>query len=92
MIKKPPPIKLSWFDRAIQVHNYHVSQCRDEPDWTLEKTAVSLNRSTGSISQDMLIATWSRSHERQIRKCRTLKDAIAFIQSKKRELIEEIEL
>ena len=89
---KTPPVKLNWLDRAVQVHNYHVSQMRDESGWTLEKTALALNRSTGSISQDMLIASWVKTHEKQLRRFRSMKDALSFIRNKKRENFTEIEI
>ena len=89
---KLPPIKLNWLDRAVQVHNYHVAQCRDESNWTLEKTAKSLNRSVGSVSQDFMIASWCKTHEKQLKRCRSMKDALEFIKDKKREMFREIEL
>lgn len=92
MIKRPPPIKVNWLNRAVDVHNYHVQCCRDEADWTLERTAASLNRSIGSVSQDLLIASWTKTHEKQLRRCRTMKDALDYIKGKKSEMFKEIEL
>ncbi len=89
---KQAPVKINWIDRAVQVYNYHVSQVKDDPDWTLEKTANSLNRSIGSVSQDMLIANWCKTHEKRLRKFRSMKDALEFIRDKKRENLQEINL
>lgn len=89
---KTPPVKLNWLDRAVQTHNYHVQCCKDESDWTLAKTASSLNRSIGSISQDLLIASWAKTHEKQLRRFRSMKDALEFIHDKKRENFREIEI
>lgn len=86
------PIKHNWLDRAVHTHNYHVQCCREESDWTLEKTAKSLNRSTGSISQDILIASWVKTHEKQLRRLSSMKDALEFIRDKKRENFKEIEI
>lgn len=89
---KQPPVKLNWLERAVQVHNYHVAQCRDESGWTLDKTATALNRSTGSVSQDILVASWCKTHEKQLRRFRCMKDALAFIRNKKAENFKEIEI
>lgn len=81
-----PPVKLNWLERAVQVHNYHVAQLKDEPGWTLEKTAHALNRSTGSVSQDLLIASWFKTHEKQLRRFKSMRDALEFIKGKRREM------
>lgn len=86
------PIKLNWLDRAVHTHNYHVLRCREESNHTLEKTATELNRSIGSISQDLLIASWAKTHEKQLRRCDSMKDALEFIRDKKRENFKEIEI
>lgn len=91
-MKHLPPIKLNWLNRAVEVHNYHVQQCKDESGWTMEKTADSLNRSTGSVSQDILIASWCKTHAKQLRRCNSMKDALEFIKGKKREMFKEVEL
>lgn len=85
-MKYIPPIKVNWLDRAIQVHNFHVQQCKDESKWTIEKTAESLNRSIGSVSQDITVASWVRTHEKQLRRFRSLHDALEYIRDKKREM------
>ncbi len=85
-MSKLPPIKLDWIDRAAQVHNYHVSQVKAEQNWTIEKTAKELNRSVGSVAQDLLIASWLRSHEKQLKRFRSMKDALEYIRNKKREM------
>lgn len=90
---KSPPVKQHWIAKCIEIHNYHVSQLKEEANWTIEKTAKSLCRSVGSVSQDILIASWLRTHEKQLRKFRNAKDALEFIRSKKRELrARELEL
>lgn len=89
---KPPPIKQGWIERAVDIHRFHVHQLRDEPNWTIEKTARALNRSIGSVSQDLLIARWLRTHEKQLKRCSSMRDAIAWVRSKSREMrLEDIE-
>lgn len=90
---KVPLIKLGWLDRAVHVHNYHINLCREEKEWTIEKTAKSLNRSIGSVSQDITIASWVKTHEKQLRRFRSMKDALEWVKDKKREMNgKEIEL
>lgn len=80
------PVKLNWLDRAIEIHKFHINQLRDEPDWTIEKTAKALNRSIGSISQDLLIVSWLKTHEKQLKRFDSMREALAFVRSRKREM------
>jgi len=81
-----PLKKLDWLERAVEVNKFHVTQCKDEPKWTIQKTADALNRSIGSISQDLLLASWCKTHEKQLRRCGNMKDALAFVRDKEREM------
>lgn len=90
---KHPPVKQHWINKCIDIHNFHVSQLKEEANWTIEKTAKALCRSVGAVSQAITIASWVRTHENQLRKFRTEKDALEFIKNKKREMkIRELEL
>lgn len=90
---KSPPIKPHWLERAVSIHQFHIHQLRDEPDWTIKKTAESLNRSIGSVSQDLLLASWVKTHEKQLRHFVSMKDALEFVRSKEREIrLGEVEL
>lgn len=89
---KSPPVKQHWINQCIEIHNYHVSQLKHETNWTVEKTANALARSVGSVSQCITIASWFKTHEKQLRKFKNAKDALEFIKGKKREMrIREIE-
>lgn len=79
-------VKQDWLDRAIEISDFHKKQCKEDFKWTLEKTAVALNRSIGSISENISIASWVKTHEKQLRRCSSMRDALAFIQMKKREM------
>jgi hypothetical protein len=81
-----PLVKLDWLTRAIEVNRFHIAQCKEEPKWTIQQTADALNRSIGSVSQDLLLASWSRTHEKQLRRCGNMKDALAFVRDKEREM------
>lgn len=91
---KPAGItKLNWLDRAVNIYNYHIGMCKQEKSWTIEKTAQSLNRSVGSVSQDITVASWVKTHEKQLRRFHSLSDALEWIKEKKREMKnQEIEL
>lgn len=77
--------RLHWIERAKEIRSFHIQQCKDESGWTIEKTARLLNRSIGSVSQDLLIASWSRTHEKQLRRCSSMRDALSFIKNKQNE-------
>lgn len=83
--------KINWLDRAVQVHNFHIQNQKAEPNWTLEKTAKALNRSIGSVSQDLTIASWFRTHEKQLRRLNSMRDALDYIKKKRQEMNGEIE-
>ena len=83
---KSPPVKHSWITLCIEIHNFHVSQVKAESSWTVEKTAQSLSRSIGSVSQCLTLASWLRTHEKQLRKFKNAKDALEFVRAKKKEM------
>jgi hypothetical protein len=80
------PIKLNWLDRAIEINKFHATQLKDEPGWTITKTAKMLNRSVGSVAEDLLIASWLKTHEKQLKRFNSMREALAFVRSKKREM------
>ena len=80
------PIKQTWIDRCMDIYSFHVSQLKEEPSWTMEKTAKALQRSIGSVSQDLLLASWMKTHEKQLRKFTSAKDALDFVRNRKREM------
>lgn len=92
-MKQSPLKKLGWLDRAVQVYNYHVNLCKTERQWTIEKTAKSLFRSVGSVSQDITVAQWTLTHEKKLRQFRSMRDALEYIREKKAEMrVKEIDL
>lgn len=84
------PKKFHWLDRAIQVYNFHISQCNGDGKWTLSKTAEALNRSLGSVSQDVQLASWSKTHDKQLRRFKSMRMALDYIKSKEKERMKEI--
>lgn len=90
---KSPPVKQNWVTKAVEIHNFHVTQIKTEPNWTVEKTAHALCRSVGSVSQDLLLASWLKTHEKQLKRYKNAKDALDFVRSKKKEMrVQELEL
>lgn len=79
-----PLRKVNWLDRCIETSKFHIDQCKNEPHWTIQKTAEVLNRSTGSVSQDILLANWSKSHEKVLRRFRSMNEALEFVREKER--------
>lgn len=90
MKARPIPKKEHWIDRALNVQAYHIEMCKTQEQhgryWTLEQTAASLNRSEGSINEDILIASWMKTHEEIIRQFEYRNDCVAFLRRKKREM------
>lgn len=90
---KSPPVKQHWISKCIDIHNFHVAQIKTEPHWTVEKTAKALCRSVGSVSQDLLLASWLKTHEKQLKRFKNAKDALEFVKGKKKEMrTQELEL
>lgn len=83
---KAPPIKPTWIERAIEIRHFHVQCCKDDSKWTVAKTAQALNRSIGSVSQDLLIASFLKTHEKQLKRCSSMRDALAYVRSIQREM------
>lgn len=81
---KNPPIKKHWLDSSLEVNTFHVLQCKDEIGWTIEKTSKALNRSVGSVCQDIMLSSWSRTHEKQLRRMGK-NEALEFVRKKDRE-------
>lgn len=55
---------------------------RDNISWRVEDTARELNRSDGRISEDLMLASWVKTHP-QILDFEYVKDALVFVRNKK---------
>lgn len=49
-------------------------------------TAKCLNRSIGSVSQYLMLASWLKTHEKQLKRFKNAKDALEFVRNKKKEM------
>lgn len=77
--------KYDWLQRAKETYNFHIRNKADNEDWTLKDTAKRLRRSIGSISEDLLIASWYKSNRKQLEKFEYCYEALAFIRKKEKE-------
>jgi len=78
------PVKIDWIEKAKETFRFHRSKLLSNNKWTLTLTAKSLKRSVGSVSEDIMIARWLRTHEEQLEKYDTAYEALAFIRDKKK--------
>lgn len=88
----PIPKKQHWLETAIEIYNFHIQQLKEDSTWTIVKTSVVLNRSLGSISNYITIGSWYITNERQLKKFRSMRDALEFIHEHKLQMkLREIE-
>jgi len=74
-----------WIERAKETYRFHREKLLVNPKWTTVQTSKSLRRSLGSISEDLLIARWSRTHEVQLEKFKYGYQALEWIREKQKE-------
>lgn len=78
-------LKKHWIDRALDTEKAHIYYCKEYPGaWTIWKTAELLGRSEGSVNQDIIIASWMKTHESELRKLSGVVDAMIFIRDRKK--------
>jgi hypothetical protein len=74
-----------WIIKAKETYKFHRSKLLSTDDWTLNMTSKILKRSLGSISEDLLIAKWLKTHEKQLEKFEYMYEALEFIREKQKE-------
>ena len=74
-----------WLERAKETYRFHRSKLLSNDDWTLSKTASVLKRSIGSVGEDIMIAKWCKTHEKQLEDFDYARDALQFIRKKQKE-------
>jgi len=74
-----------FLERAKETHKIHVANLRNNDNWSIEKTAKSLSRSKGSVSEDLMIIRWYRIHEKKIESFHTASDCLEWIRDKSKE-------
>jgi hypothetical protein len=80
------PVKVEWIDKAKDIFRFHRSKLVTNERWTLTLTAKALKRSIGSVGEDIMIARWLRTHEKDICRCDTRAEALDFIRTKKKKM------
>lgn len=73
-----------WIERARETYRFHRSKILEKEKHTVARTAYLLRRSYGSVVEDLLIARWLRTHEKQIEKFEHAFQALEFIREKKK--------
>lgn len=75
-------VQPKWLQKAKETYQFHRTKLVATDDWTSVKTAKCLRRSIGSVSEDLLIARWCKTHEKQIEAFKYAYEALEFIRAK----------
>lgn len=81
---KTAPRKLEWVERVLLVKAFHVEKLKLDSEWTIDKTCKELNRSKGSVSEDLMLAHWMKIFPTI--QDMTYKEATVWVRKRKREL------
>lgn len=74
-----------WLERAKATYKFHRSRLISNDKWTIAMTAKDLRRGIGPVSEDLLIARWCKTHEKQLEKFKYAYEAIGYIKEKQDE-------
>ncbi len=77
--------KLTWQQRVKHTNDLHKTKLRLNPKWRIEDTAKELNRSEGRVCEDLMLASWLRSHPK-IADFESIEDALKHVRAKKKEM------
>lgn len=75
--------KYTWQQKVQAIHTYHSTRLALDKSWSVRKTATALNRSAGSISQDLQLAEFMRSYEKDLSILKNYVDALDWMKKKK---------
>ena len=75
-------------EKSEETLRFHRQQLQSHDHWTEKNTAESLNRASGSVSEDLKIARWLKTHREVIEGFKFAKEALKWIkeEERKREL------
>jgi hypothetical protein len=76
-----------WQERAKATYECHLRFKKSNTRWTIRDTAHFLDRSYGSVNDDINIMNWSRSHPKVL-DSDSIQNAINLIKKKKKEMWE----
>jgi hypothetical protein len=75
----------SWQDRVKGTAIFHKNCLRSNTKHTIRDTAGLLDRSIGSVTEDLLLASWIETHK-QVEEFSTIAEALSFVRAKKLEM------
>lgn len=85
-------IKKDWIERAKLTFRFHRSKLLSTDKWTASLTAKALNRSISSVTEDLKIARWLRTHSKELEKFKYASEALSFIKEKEKKMdLEDID-
>ena len=74
--------KPTWNERANETQRFHKLKVVADKNWTIKKTASILDRSYGSVAEDLLLASWMETHPR-VANFKNAYEAIKWIRNTK---------
>jgi hypothetical protein len=77
-------IPYSWIVRCKETEKTHKELVRQDPAHTIADTAKFLKRGFGSVSEDLILASWIRTHP-HIESIPWYKEALKYVRAKKKE-------
>jgi hypothetical protein len=77
--------KLTWQERARDTEKFHKDLLRKNEKHRIQDTADILHRSLGSISEDLCLASWLKTHPK-VNDCKTIFDALRLVRKLKLEM------
>lgn len=81
-----------FIEKAKETYRFHRLCIVSDEGWTKKLTAKKLRRSEGSIIEDIMIASWCRTHEKEIEKFKYAHQALKYIRGlKKKQAIAELD-
>lgn len=81
-------VKLTWQEKARETYKYHAQRVKENPKHRIVDTAKELKRSEGGVNEDIVIASWLRTHK-QLEESKSRREALEFIRSRKHKLLIE---
>lgn len=81
--------KPEWLARVKETHRFHIQHIKDNPKHTIADTCKLLKRSIGSVSQELKVASWLRTHSAQLEEFEFFHQAIEYIRQRKHKLLTE---
>jgi hypothetical protein len=72
----------TWVERVKRVEEFHQRHLDEDKNWSIPKTADLLCRSVGGVCEDLMLASYLKTHP-VIEKFQYIKDALEYCRKKK---------